>query len=320
MIENKLSLIIPMYNASDCIRESLTSIQEQTARNIEVILVDDCSTDDTVKKAKGFPFKIIELSKRLSPAGVRNCGVNSASGDTLIFVDADVVLRPDSIEEIVHSLGAPDTEAVSGIYTQDTPQASFFSQLQNLILTFRYELAPKSTDLVCSFFCAIKRGAFEAIGGFNEKMFYYEDIDLGKRLASKGYHCKIDPKLKVAHLKLYNHAGLLIDYFKKTSAVALYIKKEGLAKKIKNNAWPLSTKIAAITGLCFLFSVCLIKFTFIPALLFFCVYHISAIPLLSYLIRKRDLSFGVKSYFVLFEIYLAVFAGFIYGILEKGHE
>lgn len=320
MAEGKISVIIPMYNASVYIDECLKSIQKQTAKNLDVVLVDDCSTDDTVQKAKEYPFKTIKLLKRLSPAGVRNYGAKNASGDMFVFIDADVVLKPNSIEEIARSLGASDTEAVSGIYTQDTPQNSFFSQLQNLILTFRYELVPNSTDLVCSFFCAIKRGVFEAIGGFNEKMFYYEDIEMGKRLTLNGYHCKIEPKLKVNHLKFYNHIDLIIDYFKKTSAAVLYIKEEGLAKKIKDNAWPLSTKIAAISGLCLLFSICLIKFTFIPALLFFCVYHISVIPLLSYLIKNRNLTFGVKSYFVLFEIYLAVFAGFFNGILKKGHK
>lgn len=320
MAEDKISVIIPMYNASGCIEKCLSSMLKQTAKNLEVILVDDCSTDDTVQKAKKYPFKIIKLSKRLSPAGVRNYGVKNASGDILVFIDADVVLKPNSIEEIVRSLGTPDTEAVSGIYTQDTPQNSFFSQFQNLILIFRYELVPHSIDLVCSFFCAIKRGAFEAIGGFNEKMLYYEDIEIGKRLTSNGYHCKLEPKLKVSHLKFYNHMGLIIDYFKKTSGVALYIKEEGFSKKIKDNAWPLSTKIAFISGPCLLFSIFLIKFTLVPALLFFCIYHISVAPLLSYLIKNRNLTFGVKSYFVLFEIYLAIIAGFINGILKKRHK
>ncbi len=320
MIENKVSVIIPMYNAPGCIEECLLSILKQTARNLEVILVDACSTDDTVRKVEKYPFKIIKLEKRLSPAGVRNYGAKNASGDMLVFIDADVVLKPNSIEEIVHLLGAPDTEAVSGIYTQHTPQSSFFSQLQNLILTFRYEKVPRSTEMVCSFFCAIKRGAFEAIGGYDEKMSYYEDIEIGKRLTEKGYHCKIEPNLRVTHLKFYNHIGLIIDYFKKTAAVALYIKSEGFRKKIKDNAWPLSTKIAAISGLCLLFSVGLIKLTFVPFLLFFSIYHISVIPLLLYLIKNRNLPFGVKSYFVLFEIYLIIFIGFFYGILKKGHK
>lgn len=306
-----------MYNASSCIESCLSSVLKQTARNFEVLLVDDCSTDDTVQKAEKYPFKIVKLERRLSPAKVRNYGVKNVSGDILVFVDADVVLKPNSIEEIIRLISQPDTDSVFGIYTQYTSQSSFFSQLQNLILIYRYEKLSRSTDITNSFFCAIKRSAFEAIGGYNEKMSHYEDIEIGKRLTKKGYRCKFEPDLKVTHLKYYNHLGLIIDYFKKTTAAGLYIKREGFTKKVKDNGWPLSVKIAAISGLCLLFSISLIKITLIPFLLFFGIYHISITPLLSYLIKTRNLLFGVKSYVVLFEIYLAFFIGLSYGILKR---
>lgn len=317
-MKNNVSIIIPMYNASGHIERCLSSISKQTTKDFEVLLIDDCSMDDTIQKAQKYPFRIIKLERRLTPAQVRNYGVKNASGDILIFIDADVVLEPDSIAKITRLISGPDTDAVSAIYTENIPDVDFFSRLQNSILIYRYKKLPVSTDITCSFFCAIKRDAFEAIGGYNEKMSYYEDIELGKRLSKKGYRCKFDPGLKVMHLKRYNYSGLIIDYFRKSAALGLYIKREGFAHKIKNNGWPLSVKIAAISCLCLLLSLGLIKITFIPFLLFLTINLISMTPLLLYLIKAHNPVFGLKSYFVLFEIFLISFVGLAYGILGKG--
>ena len=316
----KVSVIIPMYNASGCIESCLSAVSKQTVKDFEVLLIDDCSTDDTVQKAERYPFKIIKTEKRISPARVRNYGAKNASGDILIFVDADVVLKPDSVEGIVGAISRPDTDSVFGIYEEATPQAGFFSQFQNLFIIYRYERLPRVTDITCSFFFAIKRSVFEAIGGYNEKMSYYEDIEIGKRLDKEGYHCRFDPNLKVTHLKYYNHLGLVKDYLKKSAEAGRYIKREGFSRKVKDNAWPLSIKIAALSGLCLLFSISLIKITSIPFLLFFGIYNVSIAPFLSYLVKARNLVFGLKSYVVLFEIYPAFFAGLSYGILKRGER
>lgn len=318
MLGKKISVIIPMYNASGCIESCLSAVLKQTANDLEILLIDDCSTDDTVQKAEKYPFKIIKLEKRLTPAQVRNYGAKNASGNIIVFVDADVVLKPDSVEEIVRAMSRPDTDSVFGIYAEDTPQAGFFSQFQNLLIIYRYKRLPRTTDITCSFFFAIKKSVFEAVGGYNEEMSYYEDIEIGKRLTREGYHCKFDPDLEVTHLKYYNNLSLIKDYFKKSAEAGSYIKREGFSRKVKNNAWPLSIKIAALSGLCSLFSVILIKITLIPLLLFFCIYNVSAASLLFYLVRVRNLAFGLKSYVILFEIYPAFFAGLSYGILKRG--
>lgn len=320
MSGKKVSVIIPMYNASGCIESCLSAVSKQTAGDLEVLLIDDCSTDDTVQKAQKYPFKMIRTEKRVSPAKVRNYGAKNASGDILVFVDADVMLKPDSVEKIVGAISGPGTDSVFGMYEEATPQAGFFSQFQNLFIVYRYERLPRSTDITCSFFFAIKKSVFEAIGGYNEEMSYYEDIDLGKRLAREGYHCKFDPNLKVAHLKHYDHLGLIKDYIKKSAEVGLYIKREGFSRKVKDNAWPLSIKIAALSGLCLLFSISLVKITFIPFLLFFGIYNVSIAPFLSYLVKSKDLLFGIRSYIVLFEIYPAFLAGLSYGILKRGRH
>ena len=71
-MENQLSVIIPMHNASKHIEKCLLSLSKQSTKDFEVILVDDASTDDTIQKAKKYPYRIIELKNGGSPAKARN--------------------------------------------------------------------------------------------------------------------------------------------------------------------------------------------------------------------------------------------------------
>ncbi|MEW6407088.1 MAG: glycosyltransferase [Patescibacteria group bacterium] len=311
----QISIITPMYNASSYIESYFLGVSCQTIKDFEVILVDDCSTDDTILKAKKYPFKIIEIKERQAPAKVRNYGAKNSSCDVLIFVDADIVLEPDSIEKIIESISEPGVDAVSGIYSKNIPRANFFSELQNLIPIYRLLKVPKYTNFINSAFCAIRRNVFEDVGGYDEKMSYYEDIDFGHRLIEKGYKIKFDPNLRVTHLKYYSHLSLLSDYFKKVTASAVY-KRLYLQRKIKNDELPKSLKIAGIAvGFAFL-SLFFIKISVIPFMLCLSVYSIAISPLLWFLIKNKNLIFGLKSYFACFEIFLVSFFAFGYGFLR----
>ena len=74
MIE--VSIIIPMHNATDYIEKCLSGISRQSVENIEVILVDDSSTDDTVKKAEKYGFRIVVLKNGGNPSKARNFGAS----------------------------------------------------------------------------------------------------------------------------------------------------------------------------------------------------------------------------------------------------
>lgn len=307
-----------MYNASSYVESCLSGIFNQTVNNFEVILVDDCSTDDTVEKVKNYPFKIILLKERLMSSAVRNHGARNSHGDIFIFLDADVILKPDSIENITRLISEPDTDAISGVYSEDIPQTNFLSQLQNLILVYRCSKLSNSTSITISAFCAIKRSAFEAIGGYNERMRYYEDVEIGHRLIKNGYRCKFYAGLEVVHLKYYNHLGLMCDYFRKAAAMSNYVKCGNSVRKFRGNGWPLSLKIASISNGCIFLSIGLIKVTPIPFLIFLSIHSISIAPLLLYLSKARSLVFALKSYFALFEVLLFSVSGVVWGILRYG--
>ena len=93
-MENKplVSVIVPTHNVSKFIKETMLSILNQTYDNLEVIIIDDSSNDDTVEKVLEFKdprIKIIKNTKNMGPAYSRNIGIKEATGDYIAFLDSD---------------------------------------------------------------------------------------------------------------------------------------------------------------------------------------------------------------------------------------
>lgn len=97
----KVSLIIPLYNAADTIVQCLSSVAEQTLDGIEVILVDDCSTDGSLRIAQNalmsgkFAWQCVSQPANAGPGAARNTGMEHAAGKYIAFIDADDRIAPD---------------------------------------------------------------------------------------------------------------------------------------------------------------------------------------------------------------------------------
>lgn len=99
---NKVSVVIPVYNSDQFIKECLDSVINQTYKNIEIIVVDDCSSDNSVKIIKSINdkrIKLIRLKHNVGVATARNKGIEIATGDYLCFLDSDDYWYLDKIEK-----------------------------------------------------------------------------------------------------------------------------------------------------------------------------------------------------------------------------
>ena len=103
MTESLVSVIIPTYNSSKSIVETLDSVLNQTHEKIEVIVVDDCSTDDTVSKIQEIErdnknISLYQLSENSGVSQARNLGLDKANGEYIAFLDSDDVWLKDKLE------------------------------------------------------------------------------------------------------------------------------------------------------------------------------------------------------------------------------
>ncbi|GAA5049309.1 glycosyltransferase involved in cell wall biosynthesis [Thermocatellispora tengchongensis] len=111
-----VSIIIPSYNRSDVLRLCLTAVREQTYPHIEVIVVDDCGTEDAAQVAASMGATVLRTPVNGGPTPARNLGAEHATGEILLFLDADIALDPDAVENAVRTLKSrPEIGALGGI-------------------------------------------------------------------------------------------------------------------------------------------------------------------------------------------------------------
>jgi len=120
-----LTIIIPIYNAVDYITKAAESITAQHQANVEIVLVDDGSTDDSLetclKLLNGINTVIIKQENQ-GLSGARNSGIMAASGEYILFLDADDYLLPGAIENICKALKAEKPDVLFGRYRRWNPQ------------------------------------------------------------------------------------------------------------------------------------------------------------------------------------------------------
>jgi glycosyltransferase EpsJ len=110
----KISVIVPLYNAEKYIGECLDSVLSQTYKNLEIIVVDDGSTDKSVKIVKSRKVKVIE-QKNMGVSVARNTGIDAATGEFLHFIDADdCLINNDFYENVIMGISNADI-AIVGI-------------------------------------------------------------------------------------------------------------------------------------------------------------------------------------------------------------
>ena len=190
----KISVIIPVYNRADVIGRAVDSALNQTIKPIEIIVVDDGSTDDPEKVLKNYGDKIRFIKQsNTGPSAARNHGISVAEGDYIAFLDSDDAWLPDKIERQVSMI---ISEEISFIITDSngfpgssqkatTFQKSIFADLLKQKYPFVkncFEMLVEQNFIHLSTVLIEKKWFIEA-GGFDEKMDVAEDTDLWLRLS-----------------------------------------------------------------------------------------------------------------------------------------
>ncbi|HJY83826.1 MAG TPA: glycosyltransferase [Candidatus Binatia bacterium] len=207
-----ISVVVPVHNGGENFRHCLASLTATVPPPEEIIVVADGDTDGSWQLAKEFGAQVLRIPGPGGPARARNLGARTAHGDILFFVDADVIVPPDALRQIVEAFAQePDLAAVFGSY-DDTPAASnFLSQYKNLFHHYVHQTACEDASTFWGACGAIRREVFLALGGFDEQYRYpsIEDIEFGFRLKQASGKILLRKALQVKHLKRWGVASLL---------------------------------------------------------------------------------------------------------------
>ncbi len=200
-----ITVIIPVYNGRDFLRKCLDALFSSTYSSFEVLVVNDCSSDDSGEIAAAKGARVISTPIRSGPGAARNLAADSAHGEILLFVDADVVVKPETLELIAKRFKEnPEISALFGSYDDEPAEKNFLSQYKNLQHHFVHQHSRREASTFWSGLGAMRRSVFLQHGGFDHKKFAepsIEDIDLGTRLRMAGQHILLDPDIQAKHLK-----------------------------------------------------------------------------------------------------------------------
>lgn len=161
------SVIIPAFNAASTLGKALTSLAAQTVAPLEVIVVDDGSTDETASIAIRGGAKVLPNPGRKGAGAARNAGAAAARGEILVFTDADCILPPTWIARIAETLQDQAIGAVGGGYAW-AEDPGFIESFAFLELQRRRAHFPEFVQTAVTNNFAVRREVFERAGGFPE--------------------------------------------------------------------------------------------------------------------------------------------------------
>jgi cellulose synthase/poly-beta-1,6-N-acetylglucosamine synthase-like glycosyltransferase len=207
-----VSVIVPVFRGGDQFRRCLAGLTGLISPPVEIIVVVDGDDDGSGEAAEASGARVLRLSRRSGPAAARNAGARMASGDVLLFLDADVIAAPTVVAQVRNAFQAdPGLAALIGSYDVDPGDPGFLSQYRNLLHHFTHQTSNTEATTFWGACGAIRRSVFFDVGGFDEayEIPAIEDIELGYRLVHNGYRIRLDKDLHVKHLKRWEVLSML---------------------------------------------------------------------------------------------------------------
>jgi glycosyltransferase involved in cell wall biosynthesis len=201
------TVVIPLYNKENFIQKTLKSVLNQSFSDFEVLIIEDCSTDNSKSKVLEIQSKKIKLLQHTENKGLsasRNTGIRQAKSEYIAFLDADDVWKTDYLETIFSLITKfPEACLFATNYEEIYPNSikvinnqELFDQDAVLISDFFDYNLGKPIYFPSSF--TVKKEVFDSIGNYNEDITYAEDVDFNIR-------CNLKYKLAYSKKPLVNY-------------------------------------------------------------------------------------------------------------------
>jgi glycosyltransferase involved in cell wall biosynthesis len=205
------SVIMPAYNAGGTVESSIRSVLRQSRQDFELIVVDDGSTDDTGRKVEAFGDGRIRLLRRPNggPAAARNEGIAEARGDYVSMLDSDDMWMPRYLEAMAAALAAAPRAglAFTDAWVFDdtsrrirTSTAMAYWRPSNALPENQKSLLLLLLERNFIFTSAtVRRSVIDAVGGYDERLWYAEDYELWVRIVAAGNYAVATNEVLAIH-------------------------------------------------------------------------------------------------------------------------
>jgi GT2 family glycosyltransferase len=203
-----ISAVLVSWNRRELLQQAIRSLLEQQYPALEIIVVDNGSTDGSLEWLRQNPaIHRIENRRNIGASVARNQGTRAARGEFVLYMDSDAELRtPGALARLVQYMqDNPDTAGASGIFFSDPALTQLWCWSPCMDWEGNHDalasLSRKPNPPVLSTcFVLFRHRALREVGGFDEFFFYlYEDADLCDRLRKRGYRLHVDPEISILH-------------------------------------------------------------------------------------------------------------------------
>jgi mycofactocin system glycosyltransferase len=205
-----VSVVVPIRNGPRAIAECLGSLTDLSypPDRLEVIVVDDASTDDTRDVVRGYAdalrLTLVEVPVRQGQTKGRNLGADRARGEILAFIDGDCTAGPAWLDDLVGAFEEPGVVAVGGAVVPKGPDTWLQRYEEVSHPSYRGRTASRvepgtSNDYLAGCNVLVLREAFAAAGGFAPDLDLAEDVEIIWRLVARGGAVRYRPDGSVAH-------------------------------------------------------------------------------------------------------------------------
>lgn len=326
-MNKRISVVIPNYNKSSVIDKCLEAAFSSEYDDFEVVVVDDCSTDNSVEIIKKHPCRLIALDEHSGASRARNTGAKSSNGEIIFFIDADCLLEKGTLSAVNNAFSKYSPSpgkggaVIGGTYTKIPYDDGFFSTFQSVFINYS-ETKKEEPDYIATHAMIIGLDAFNKSGGFSENFLpLIEDVEFSHRLKKAGYKLVMSPDILVRHIFNFTLIKSLKNAFRKSLWWTVYsLKNRDLFKDSGTASVELKINAASY----FLNLLFIILFFYhieagflILASLTFSVNFLINMGLFKSFYKVKGLSFSILAVLYYTLVYpLAVGAGAISGLLQ----
>lgn len=224
-----VSIVIPNRDDAATVGRSIEAALASRWDDLEVIVVDDASGDDSVARIGRLPCRLIRLDRHRGAAAARNAGARAARGEILFFTDADCILREDSVAIACATLEREGRSvAVGGTYAPLAEDMRFFSRFQSVFVHFAETRRAHDPDYLAAHALALRAEDFRRSGGFCDTFLpIIEDVEFSHRLRRRGYRLVMNPALQVGHVFGLSLWSSLSNAARKAHYWAIYSARNG---------------------------------------------------------------------------------------------
>ncbi len=258
--ERTVSIVIPNRNGAATIGACLSAAFASRATGFEVVVVDDHSDDGSVEIVRRFPCKLVRLEAHGGVSRARNAGADAASGELLLFVDADCLLHPGALAAARAAYGARTDLVLGGTYAPVPADEDFYSRFQSAFI-HHFETKRAAPDYVAAHAMLVDAGTFRRSGGFVEGAFIgvaasVEDVELSHRLRREGCALAMCPGFLVTHVFRFGLARSLANAVRKARTWTAYSLLNGdlladsgtASRELKGNVALAALAAACVAG------------------------------------------------------------------------